>query len=763
MTLRAVAISVVFVAVSMISPRAQSTAPTSVPWTCFTAPGPIRTSASGISVTDAACVPQTPTIRLAPRVSSGTVTPLVVPSAPTRLSGSASDQNVALSWTAAAGEPIISYLLEAGSRPGQSDFGTFDTRLPVQSLLVTGLPANTYHLRVRAKTASGISAASNEVALVILPRDSCGSKPPAPKGIEAGVTGTTIVVAWGASGGECPVTSYIIEMGSADGLSDVGVIPTQSASTRYVIANAPTGSYVIAVRGVNPAGAGPATPGIPVTVKSLASPPTCSGIPGPPTQLVANVGSTAVTLTWDPAAGSVTSYVIEAGSAPLLSDLLVSDTGSLSTSSSLTAASGTYYLRLRARNACGTSSPSNEVRIVVTNTPTSPPVLTSMPLVQARDLAYQGSFRVPFLGYTTSSFEYGGSALAFNPARDSLFIVGHDWYQQVAEIAVPPVIVASTDVGALATATLLQPLTDATEGRLPAVNPGDPNPQKIGGLLPWAGRLYISAFSYYDGGATQVRSHFTSGTDLSVAGDVTGPWQVGTTVGAPVAHKSAGFVSGPMAVIPPEWQSALGGTVLTGQCCIAVVSRTSWGPAAFAIDPTQLGVAVPLPAKALVAYPAEFPLAQWGSTNSIYNGTTNINGIVFPTGTRSVLFFGEMGTGSWCYGSGTTNKALDGSLTSDGVTRYCYDPLSQDKGTHAYPYGYQVWAYDANDLARAAAGQIAPWDVRPYGVWPLPLPYGAAGFAHPLAAAYDPATGRIFLSQMYGDGNLPIIHVFKAF
>jgi hypothetical protein len=480
---------------------------------------------------------------------------------------------------------------------------------------------------------------------------------------------------------------------------------------------------------------------------------------------VANVGATAVTLTWNPAAGSATSYVIEAGSAPLLSDLLVSDTGNASTSSSLTAAAGTYYLRLRARNACGTSGPSNEVMVVVTITPTSPAVLTSMPLVQARDLAYQGSFRVPggiqSGGKANAGFEYGGSIIGFNSAHNSLFMVGHDWDQFVGEISVPTIITAGP-LSTLATAMLLQQLSDVTEGGLATINPGDPNPMKIGGLLPYQGKLYATGAASYDGNSTQVLSHFVSGPDLSIKGDSTGPWQVGTTVGAPVAHRSAGFVSGPMAIIPPEWQAVLGGTVLTGQCCIAVVSRTSWGPAAFAIDPTQLGVVVPLPARALVAYPAEFPLGQWGATGSIYNGTTNINGVVFPTGTRSVLFFGKIGTGSWCYGSGTTNQALDGTLTADGVTRYCYDPANQDKGTHAYPYVYQVWAYDANDLARAAAGQIQPWAVRPYGIWPLTFPYGVTGFAYPLAAAYDPATGRIFLSQMYGDGSLPVVHVFKA-
>jgi hypothetical protein len=105
-------------------------------------------------------------------------------------------------------------------------------------------------------------------------------------------------------------------------------------------------------------------------------------------------------------------------------------------------------------------------------------------------------------------------------------------------------------------------------------------------------------------------------------------------------------------------------------------------------------------------------------------------------------------------------------LTSNGVTRYCYDPLDLSKGTHGYPYIYQVWAYDANNLAAVRSGQLQPWSVKPYAVWQLNLPYGGFGAACELAAAYDAVSGRIFLSQTRSgadpiDGALPIVHVFK--
>ena len=55
-----------------------------------------------------------------------------------------------------------------------------------------------------------------------------------------------------------------------------------------------------------------------------------------------------------------------------------------------------------------------------------------------------------------------------------------------------------------------------------------------------------------------------------------------------------------------------------------------------------------------------------------------------------------------------------------------------------------------------------PWQVRPYLTWPLTLPYGTKGRAVLGGAAYDPRTGRIFVSQQFGDGVLPVIHVFTV-
>lgn len=358
-------------------------------------------------------------------------------------------------------------------------------------------------------------------------------------------------------------------------------------------------------------------------------------------------------------------------------------------------------------------------------------------LVQATDLVYQGAFKLPQGDIGSSSFAYGGSALAYHD--QSFFMVGHPYQQQVAEVSIPELS---------GTATVLQSFTSVGQLQLIGMNPCCDSPI-VGGLLAYESKLYESAYLYYDGTAGQVLSHFVSGLDLSLHGDVTGPFQIGR-YGLVSGQNTAGFVDGWMAIIPVEWRAALGGPVLAGNCCIPIISRTSIGPAAFVIDPTQLGAA-PLSAVPVLYY----------TSPVVADVTTQMGGAVFPSGTRSLLFFGRIGLGTYCYGEGTTDQSLDGKSVNGGIDVYCYDPAEGSKGPHMYPYTYYVWAYDALDLIKVKQGQLAPWDVRPYAMWRLPLP-------NPIpeqiiqGVAIDQAANRIFVSQYHGDGSNPLIHVFTV-
>jgi len=333
--------------------------------------------------------------------------------------------------------------------------------------------------------------------------------------------------------------------------------------------------------------------------------------------------------------------------------------------------------------------------------------------------------------------------------------VGHDWQQMVAEIRIPAVV-NSADVPALSTATVLQPFVDVTEGRMKSILTSPNESVKIGGLLVDNGKLLVSVYDYYDGCGCNARtSHFVSGLTLLRTGNVLGPFKVGSL--------NPGFVAGYMTPIPAEWQAALGGSVITGSCCLAVVGRTSFGPAAFAFNPADLGTVPTAPAVPLVYYPSNHHTlgawdATWNGTNTLFNGTTVIRGVALPSGTRSLLFFGSQGIGPFCYGAGVA--------TTPGSNE-CFNPANSGKGTHAYPYQYQVWAYDVLDLAAVKAGRKRPWDVRPYAVWSLTFPSSPVNRNVQLGgAAYDPGARRLYVSQQFADivglDPLPVIHVFEV-
>ena len=98
----------------------------------------------------------------------------------------------------------------------------------------------------------------------------------------------------------------------------------------------------------------------------------------------------------------------------------------------------------------------------------------------------------------------------------------------------------------------------------------------VGGMMVYGGDLITSVYDYYDTGSPPQSRAFFVKPDTNLAHqNATGAYDIHTDGG------SAGFIDGWMAPIPAGWQAALGGPVASGNCCLAIISRTSLGPAAF--------------------------------------------------------------------------------------------------------------------------------------------------------------------------------------
>lgn len=172
------------------------------------------------------------------------VTPLdAVPNAPASLSARVSGQTVSLTWSAPAGG-ASRYRVEAGTAPGLSNAANTIVGATT-SLVVKAVPAGTYFVRVRALTAAGESGPSNEVrvSVGVSQAQACAALS-APANVRAAVNGSLVTLSWSPSTG-CEAPSYVVNVGSAPGRSDLAIVNIGASST--LSAHAPAGTYYVQV------------------------------------------------------------------------------------------------------------------------------------------------------------------------------------------------------------------------------------------------------------------------------------------------------------------------------------------------------------------------------------------------------------------------------------------------------------------------------------------------------------------------------------
>ena len=169
------------------------------------------------------------------------------PSAPADLRALANGSNVALSWrnTFTGGQPA-SLVLDVS--------GPVTTSLPLrlsESVEFSGVPSGTYTFTVRAVNGSGSSPASPQVTLAV--PGTCPGAPQAPANLTVSRQGSQLTVNFDPPTGGPAVSAYVL---TVTGTINV----TLPMSGRSVSGNVPPGTYQLAVRAVNPCGAGSDTP-----------------------------------------------------------------------------------------------------------------------------------------------------------------------------------------------------------------------------------------------------------------------------------------------------------------------------------------------------------------------------------------------------------------------------------------------------------------------------------------------------------------------
>jgi hypothetical protein len=180
----------------------------------------------------------------------------------------------------------------------------------------------------------------------------------APANFAASSSGSTVTLTWGPPASGTP-SSYVIEAGSGNGLANLATVNTGSTATTFTTSGVANGYYVVRVRAAAGSDVGPMSNEAGLRVGS------CSTAPSIPGGLTSVVSGSTIYFTWN-LSSTATTYVLEAGSASGQSNLASIDLNNgLNAYSVPSVPRGTYFVRLRAKNSCGTSAASSDVRVVV--------------------------------------------------------------------------------------------------------------------------------------------------------------------------------------------------------------------------------------------------------------------------------------------------------------------------------------------------------------------------------------------------------------
>jgi hypothetical protein len=157
---------------------------------------------------------------------------------------------------------------------------------------------------------------------------------------------------WGPSSGGCAATGYIVRAGAVPGLPNPVSLPVGGATSLQVAA--PPGTYYVAVAAENAFGVSALSNEIPIRVG-----PSCT-LPGAPTAFSAGSSGATATMSWAPPAtgGAPLGYLLEAGSVSGAADVAVLPLAAVTFSTP--APPRTYFLRVKAQNACGVGPASAE-------------------------------------------------------------------------------------------------------------------------------------------------------------------------------------------------------------------------------------------------------------------------------------------------------------------------------------------------------------------------------------------------------------------
>lgn len=383
--------------------------------------------------------------------------------------------------------------------------------------------------------------------------------------------------------------------------------------------------------------------------------------------------------------------------------------------------------------------------------------LKSRPLFSIEALQYIGGFRVPRGENGVSSIAYSQGPITLGANGESLYVTGSVRDQSVAEITIPA-LVNSMNIENMNTASWVQPFSLALE-RAQTGNPQ--NVDRIGGMELVDGRLLVNGYEYYDADVSV--SHTT--LVMSNAANLGG-----STVHGFYSLQGGAHASQWISPIPQEWQSHLGGTHLAGSSSeLAIATRSTIGPSAFAFNPVGSGMGTASPGSistvALQDFDMDHPLGSYereievyrdymyntDRTNKLWTYLSTVGyGFIVP-GTRTFLTIGS---------NGGLESGIGYKITQNNGD-VCGGPCAYD----AEDYYNYYWLWDMNDWLEVRNGTRQPHEIMPYAHGKFVDGYPQTGFDRIYGGTYDYSRGILYLALSRGDytggAPYPLIVAFQ--
>lgn len=276
------------------------------------------------------------------------------PGPPSNFAANLAGTTLSLSWSPpTTGAPATEYVLQAALDPG---FGNIivntATGSAQTSMVIPGVPPGVFYLRILARNGLGTSGPSNVQQL--------GGPPGAPSGLVATLQGSVLSMSWNAPTTGGAPSDYVLEAATDPGFGSVIFAGGIGSARSVTIGGVPPGTFFLRVRARN--GSGISGPSNSQQIGSSA----CAGPPSAPANFgITKLGGLSVRLSWSPAGGSPTAYVLQAALDPSFASIIASvPVGGVMTLD-IAAVPGTFFVRVLAGNSCGNSGPSNSASVTL--------------------------------------------------------------------------------------------------------------------------------------------------------------------------------------------------------------------------------------------------------------------------------------------------------------------------------------------------------------------------------------------------------------